>query len=79
MPPGARHTSGPDRDARNLEIRCEIEGVMPLTVGIQVRKPALLSVGTWQPAEKMVEAAVLHDDDDYMLDPASFRIWHARF
>src|SRR5438876_717878 len=37
--------------------------------GIEVGLPRLPSVGTGQPAEEVVERAVLHHEDDDMLDP----------
>jgi hypothetical protein len=35
---------------------------------IDIRKTRLPSVRVWQPTEQMIEAAVLHHDDDDVLD-----------
>jgi hypothetical protein len=45
---------------------------------IHVTQAGLLSVCCWQPTEKVIEAAILHHDNDDMLDAGTFRRWQAR-
>jgi hypothetical protein len=40
---------------------------------VRVTQSALLSVCGWQPAEKVIEAAILHHHNDDMLDAGTFR------
>src|SRR2546423_15381926 len=44
---------------------------------VHVGQAGLLAVGVRQPAEKMVEAAVLHGHDDDVLDARIFRTWQS--
>src|SRR3954451_1255754 len=53
----------------SLEVRCEREGLMRDTGGVDVRKTCLLAVRAGQPAQHVVERAVLHHDQDDVVDP----------
>jgi hypothetical protein len=37
----------------------------------------LLRVSVWQPSQEVIKAAVLHGDDDYVLDAGGTRRWQA--
>src|ERR1700722_666351 len=56
------------------EIRSKREGGVRISIVIQVAEPGLPAVGIRQPAEKMIEAAVLHHGYHHVLDLAGPRL-----
>jgi len=56
----------------------ELMGGMGNAVRIQKSEACLLAVGFGQPAHKMIEAAVLHRDDDDVINPGGGRIGQLR-
>jgi hypothetical protein len=60
------------RVAAALEVG-QVVGGPRNAVPIRVLEPRLLTVGTRQPAEEMVEGAVLHHADDHVVDARLLR------
>src|SRR5207302_11405923 len=60
--------------AATLKVRGQRERGMRDTGGIRVREPFLPAVRPGEPAEEMVEGAVLHHEYDHVIDPRRGRV-----
>src|SRR5207249_8141092 len=56
-----------------LEVRRERKGLMRSARGVRERETRLLAVRVRQPAEQVVEGAVLHHHDDDVVEPGTSR------
>lgn len=55
--------------AAPLEIRCEPVSPMGHAVGVEVAQPGLSAVGAVEPAEEVIEGAILHHHEHDVIDP----------
>jgi hypothetical protein len=51
------------------EVACQMVRILRGACLVNVAQSGLLSVRMWQPAEKVIEATILHHNNDNMLDP----------
>ena len=59
-------------------IACQMVCILSCASLVHVTQSSLLSVCSWQPTEKVIEAAILHHDNHDMLDAGTFRRWQPR-